>query len=147
MFLDLTNIGLHHSLSIDFKPITILTGENNTGKSTIGKTLYALLKGSSQAAVQFQTRKQLALDQLMLEVATIVDANGLSMPEGHVNDIDRIEECLKLLAAHGNSEAASRLTAKLSEIKSSTIASFMSQQVHSILQKEFRGSVWHLKHT
>ena len=96
MFLDLTNIGLHRCLSINFKPITILTGENNTGKSTIGKTLYALLKGSSRAAVQFQTRKRLALDQLMLEVATIVDANGLSMPESHVNDIDRIEECLKL---------------------------------------------------
>lgn len=42
MRLNIENIGKLQSASVDINGITIIAGENNTGKSTIGKTLYCL---------------------------------------------------------------------------------------------------------
>ncbi len=45
--LKLRNIGALPEATIDIEGITVIAGFNNTGKSTVGKTLYALLNGMS----------------------------------------------------------------------------------------------------
>ena len=140
MTLKLSNIGLHSDLFMELKPITILTGKNNTGKSTISKVLYALLQGSAQAAERFQMRKQFALEQLMLEATTITAANNLEPPSSYVSDEECISKCIKLLAENENAEAAARLNAKLTELQSATVVSYMNGQIHHILKEEFIGS-------
>lgn len=47
MRLDIKNIGLFSSASIVIDGITVLAGENASGKSTIGKALYAVFHGMS----------------------------------------------------------------------------------------------------
>ncbi len=42
MKLSIENIGKIHSAEIEFNGITVIAGENNTGKSTVGKTLYGV---------------------------------------------------------------------------------------------------------
>ena len=42
MFLELNNIGKINQAKVELKGITIIAGENNTGKSTVGKVLFAI---------------------------------------------------------------------------------------------------------
>ena len=42
MKLYLKNVGKVHSASVEIKGITVIAGENNTGKSTVGKALFAV---------------------------------------------------------------------------------------------------------
>ena len=42
MKIELNNIGPFVEASVDIDGITVVAGENGTGKSTIGKTLYAM---------------------------------------------------------------------------------------------------------
>jgi len=42
MNLELTNIGKIENANIEFNGITVIAGENNTGKSTVGKMLYCV---------------------------------------------------------------------------------------------------------
>lgn len=43
MRLNLHNIGKLKDASVDIKGITVIAGENNTGKSTVGKALFLYL--------------------------------------------------------------------------------------------------------
>ena len=42
MQIKLENIGIVKNSSIELNGLTVITGKNNSGKSTVGKTLYAL---------------------------------------------------------------------------------------------------------
>ena len=44
MKLYLKNIGKVKQASVELNGITVIAGENNTGKSTIGRTLFALFR-------------------------------------------------------------------------------------------------------
>lgn len=41
MKIQLKNVGLFKEVLVEIKGITVIAGENGTGKSTIGKSLYA----------------------------------------------------------------------------------------------------------
>lgn len=43
MQIKLTNIGIIKESTIAIDGLTVITGKNNSGKSTVGKALYALL--------------------------------------------------------------------------------------------------------
>lgn len=45
MILSIKNIGKIESARIQIEGITIIAGENNTGKSTVGKALFAVFNG------------------------------------------------------------------------------------------------------
>ncbi|MEA3352969.1 MAG: AAA family ATPase [Campylobacterota bacterium] len=47
MQLDLENIGIIKKASVKLDGLTVIAGENDTGKSTVGKVLYALIKSIS----------------------------------------------------------------------------------------------------
>lgn len=44
MRIQLENIGKIHQTQIDLNGITAIAGENNTGKSTVGKALFCILR-------------------------------------------------------------------------------------------------------
>ena len=43
MQIKLENIGIVKNSSIELNGLTVITGKNNSGKSTVGKTLYAII--------------------------------------------------------------------------------------------------------
>ena len=45
MKLIIKNIGKLKNAEVEINGITVITGENNTGKSTVGKSLWALFNG------------------------------------------------------------------------------------------------------
>lgn len=45
MILSLKNIGKVESAKVELNGITVIAGENDTGKSTIGKALYSIFNG------------------------------------------------------------------------------------------------------
>ncbi|QMT31274.1 AAA family ATPase [Alysiella filiformis] len=54
MELKIKNIGVVKEANIQFNGLTVICGENDTGKSTIGKTLFALVKGIIGYEEEFQ---------------------------------------------------------------------------------------------
>ena len=56
MKLHLENIGLIQDATIEMQGITVIAGENGTGKSTVGKALYSIF--NSFYELQEQIRKE-----------------------------------------------------------------------------------------
>lgn len=57
MQIKLENIGIVKNSSIALNGLTVITGKNNSGKSTVGKTLYALLDSVSNISEKFEKDK------------------------------------------------------------------------------------------
>jgi predicted ATPase len=54
MILEINNIGIVKSANISLNGLTLIAGENDTGKSTVGKTIFSIIKSVN---VHFQSRK------------------------------------------------------------------------------------------
>ena len=54
MQIKLENIGIVKNSSIELNGLTVITGKNNSGKSTVGKTLYALLDAVSNISGKYE---------------------------------------------------------------------------------------------
>jgi predicted ATPase len=61
MRLKLQNIGIIEEADINVDGITLIAGQNDSGKSTIGKVLYALIKGFNQDERIFEEEKNSAI--------------------------------------------------------------------------------------
>lgn len=57
MQIKLENIGIVKNSSIALNGLTVITGKNNSGKSTVGKTLYALLDSVSNLSEKYEKDK------------------------------------------------------------------------------------------
>lgn len=51
MKLKLENIGAIHNANIDINGLTVIAGENSTGKSTVGKLIYAIVKSLNNYSI------------------------------------------------------------------------------------------------
>ena len=58
MKLTLKNIGKFNNAEIDLNGITVIAGENNTGKSTISKALYCVFNSFSHNGEQIKREKR-----------------------------------------------------------------------------------------
>ena len=54
MQIKLENMGFVKNSSIELNGLTVITGKNNAGKSTVGKTLYALLDAVSNISEKYE---------------------------------------------------------------------------------------------
>jgi predicted ATPase len=61
MRLKLQNIGIIESADINVDGITLIAGQNDSGKSTVGKVLYAIVKGFNQEERVFEEEKNSAI--------------------------------------------------------------------------------------
>ena len=57
MKIELKNIGKIRSASVDLDGITVIAGENNTGKSTVSKALYSSYKTLYDAHTQIREER------------------------------------------------------------------------------------------
>lgn len=71
MKLMINNIGMIEEANLNLSNLTIIAGENDTGKSTIGKILYSLIKGINNSPVVFEEYRQRELRDLFNQMKRI----------------------------------------------------------------------------
>lgn len=65
MILDLKNIGKIEQASVEINGITVIAGENDTGKSTVGKVLYSIFNSFYNIDEQIQQQKKESIDNVL----------------------------------------------------------------------------------
>lgn len=65
MRIKLTNIGMLENADVKLDGLTVIAGENDTGKSTLGKTLFALIKADNIAEKKEQYEQKEALAKML----------------------------------------------------------------------------------
>ena len=68
MRIKLQNIGIIQEADINIDGITLIAGQNDSGKSTVGKILYAIVKGFNQSEINFQEEKNLMISYYYQDV-------------------------------------------------------------------------------
>lgn len=88
MKLFLNNIGKLEPTTIEIDGITIIAGENNTGKSTVGKALFSFFNGFHDIQKQIERSRIRSIDNLIFRISSRVhDLNELeAAAEKIVND-------------------------------------------------------------
>lgn len=111
MKLTLKNIAKFDKIAIELNGITVIAGENNTGKSTIGKALFCIFNGFYELDIEIeQARKNL------LRRAIFVIFNGYNK-KYEINDKAIDEICLEIKRGT-NDEIIKELIKKNSNINS-----------------------------
>ena len=67
MFLTLKNIGKIRKAEIELKGITVIAGENNTGKSTVGKALYCMFNSLYGLKNEIRQTRRLMLEYMIYD--------------------------------------------------------------------------------
>ena len=65
MKIDIKNIGKITSANLDINGISVIVGENNTGKSTIGKALYSAFNGLSSLSEKVETDRAISIGNVI----------------------------------------------------------------------------------
>ena len=97
MKIDITNIGKIRKASIDIAGITVIAGENDTGKSTVGKTLFTVFNSfyNIEKIIEKQ-RKQLVknkIDDFMYDGTFFIDRRRiLEIKKRIIEKIIRLEK-------------------------------------------------------
>ena len=94
MKIRLKNIGIIQDSTIDINGLTVITGQNNSGKTTVGKAIYSLIDSvSNMKQKSINDRYNYAIDQL--EKACECFPFHLSLKRGK----DYIKnECIKIFS-------------------------------------------------
>ncbi len=71
--LELVNIGKISNANVELNGITVIAGENNTGKSTVGKALYSVFRGLFNIEERINLEKIRAIDSLLRNTPHIAD--------------------------------------------------------------------------
>lgn len=131
MKLIIDNIGKIKHAEISFNGITVLAGENNTGKSTVGKSLYCIFNSCYNIDNFIERQK---VSRARREISNIIKAN-IHLPEEY--DIEEFSEVLefsalnygalqKLFENHGKDQIEKLIKSSLSESVYSSIESLDS---------------------
>lgn len=80
MILNLRNIGMVREASVEIKGIAVIAGENNTGKSTVGKALYWLFSGLYRADESIERDRRDTIENMLW--------NALRLSRGESSDED-----------------------------------------------------------
>lgn len=65
MILSLKNIGKVENATVELNGITVIAGENDTGKSTVGKTLYSIFNGFYKIESKIQKEREDNVERLL----------------------------------------------------------------------------------
>ena len=65
MILSLKNIGKIESAKVELNGITVIAGENDTGKSTVGKTLYSVFNGFYKVESKIQKEREENIERIL----------------------------------------------------------------------------------
>lgn len=172
MKLTLERIGAVGSASIELAGLTVLAGENDTGKSTIGKVAFALVQAFSTFPVAFnagsRNRLRREVELAYLRLRRVVDVAEFSAARALFSQLRiRPMEALNLEFADverivrdgdGSNITPEELERVLKEINSiwhgidriksemsdsSTESEVLGKMIHRALKSEFAGSIQH----
>ncbi len=98
MRLSLRNIGKIHSADVDINGITVIAGENNTGKSTVGKALYATFNSFYHIDQRIHSERREAIENSLARANFSVA--GEYAPNHYPQNIELINRLLSLSEAN-----------------------------------------------
>ncbi len=78
MRLKLQNIGIIESANINIDGITLIAGQNDSGKSTVGKVLYALIRGMNIDEDRFNSSKNEFVRNKIRDIRNLILRNKFS---------------------------------------------------------------------
>lgn len=92
----LKNIGSISEASIEISNLTVISGENDTGKTTIAKVVYALGQATSSFKHDYQQVKEYELrrlyEELYINLTRYIDKNTLFSNDTKIDGLDFSEE-------------------------------------------------------
>ena len=108
MFIQIENVGKVREAAIEIDGITVIAGENNTGKSTVGRTLFAIFNGFCNVDEALMKERQDSIFRSLWELEAVdnfdndfqVDAstiarNVIEQYRSNNDDVDQIVKTLK----------------------------------------------------
>jgi len=75
MKIELTNIGMIQNASVKLDGLTVIAGENDTGKSTVGKVVFCIIKAISRYEEDFQESKINKIEEKLDRLFFIIRKN------------------------------------------------------------------------
>lgn len=87
MILDLNNIGKIEQASVEIKGITVIAGENDTGKSTVGKVLYSIFNSLYNVNEQIQQQKKETINNILVLLQFDLLSKNVSFRTDNLADI------------------------------------------------------------
>ena len=81
--LHLHNIGKIRRAAIRLDGLTVITGKNDTGKSTVGKTVFSLIKAFSRYKEDFRIDKQSEIEEILDKIYFEVHPDFFEQKEGY----------------------------------------------------------------
>lgn len=102
MRIQIKNIGQIEDASVDLDGITVIAGENNTGKSTIGKTVFALLRGMDEWKELYFSLCEKNVKAVMEKKSQLLEEFCLAHTNAYRRRTNRANELLNELCTDGN---------------------------------------------
>lgn len=87
MRLELENIGMLRKANIDIKGISLIAGPNDSGKSTISKTFYSVVRGLNLNKKAFEKWKNETIKKDYQDILRVLRANEIDIEKIITNDI------------------------------------------------------------
>lgn len=141
MKLKLQNIGIIEEADINVDGITIIAGQNDSGKSTVGKVLYAIIKGFNQDERLFEEEKNKRIVSLYQDIIKELKSNeNVDINEYVTKEIidswtQKIETILTLDVL--TNESKTFIEGSLMDLKN-----YINAKYNTILQKELEIHNW-----
>ncbi|OOV20131.1 AAA family ATPase [Flavobacterium sp. LM4] len=112
MKIKLQNIGIIEEVNINIEGITLIAGQNDSGKSTVGKVLYSIIKGFNQNINLFQDEKNSRVIYRYQDILKELKKNeSIDITEFQIKEIssewlEKIEKTIQLESINEDSRKA-----------------------------------------
>lgn len=166
MFLEINKIGKFKSAKIEINGITVIAGPNNTGKSTIGKFLFALFNSFYDIKLKAKNEKFVfcneAIKNFIIEnMQPIDDYNKFFTLPLHnkfitveelenLDQKDFIKKISEILARYHNvnvdTNAFNIFLNKIENVKNTTVEEYANIILKRTIDSEFNGQLINIKH-
>lgn len=99
LFLD--NVGIIKNSEISLEGLTVITGKNSSGKTTVGRALYSLISAGSNTVEAFENARRRYVCSQLLEIERLLQIRRIARIKlRDFNTRNGIEDALKVLATH-----------------------------------------------
>ena len=145
MKLKIKNIGKIEQADIEIKGITVIAGLNNTGKSTVSRSLFAMFHSFSNLSGKIRFEKEITIGNVLTTAHRFVGAfnpNNLSefatILVGNIDE-NKIEEDLERLSIEPT--LMKDLVRDIKEVNATPDDLLISEIVSEIFGDEFNGHI------
>lgn len=157
MKISLENIGMVKDTSVEINGITVIAGNNNTGKSTIGKALFAVFNSAYSIENQIKNERKRSLkwiidrsltsqynERLSLEIKEKIIDDLVKQRNDYTDNINKIEELLISNIQIEDRKALIEITKHIKEMLLVSDEKIVNTIFLRRLQTEFDGQIVNL---